>query len=149
MARRPDPERLAVWQSFTEAHARVTTKLARELDDETDLPLTWFEVLGQLIDANGRLRMQELAQRTVMNKSSLTRVVDRLEDEGFVEREACADDGRGQFAVLTREGRAAYRSAQPSHLHAVQREFAQHLTDSDVVALQRVLAKLNGDRQTV
>ena len=147
MARRPDAERLAVWRSFTEAHARVSAKLARELEDETELPLSWYEVLGQLVDAGGRLRMQELAQRTVINKSSLTRLVDRLEDEGYVEREACAADGRGQFAVLTRDGRAAFRAAQPAHLHGVQREFAQHLTDTDVAALQRVLAKLNGDRQ--
>ncbi len=144
MAARPDGERLAVWRAFLEAHATITARLAVELEAERELPLSWYEVLFQLSEAGGKLRMQDLAARVIIHKSSLTRLVDRLQDAGFVDREPCPADGRGQFAVLSREGRDALRRAAPTHLRGVQREFARHLTDSDVVALQRVFAKLPG-----
>jgi DNA-binding MarR family transcriptional regulator len=140
---RPDPERLAVWRSFLEAHASITRTLADELDNERDLPLNWYDVLLTLHEAGGRLRMQELAGRLVVNKSSLTRVIDRMVEAGYVDREACVEDGRGQYAVLTREGRETLRRAAPTHLRGVQQHFAQYLTDSDVVALQRVFSKLS------
>jgi DNA-binding MarR family transcriptional regulator len=133
---------LAVWRSFLEAHATITRTLAEELEGERQLPLAWYDVLVQLSEAGGRLRMQELANRLLVNKSSLTRLIDRLEGAGLVARQPCAEDGRGWYAVLTREGRDALRRAAPTHLRGVQEHFAQFLTDSDVVALQRVFAKL-------
>lgn len=144
MATRPDPERLAVWRSLLEAHATITQRLAAELEAERDLPMSWYEVLLQLNEAGGRLRMQELAARMLVNKSSLTRLVDRLEDAGYVTREPCETDGRGHFAVITRDGRETFRRAAPLHLRGIQREFGRHLTESDVIALQRVFAKLPG-----
>jgi len=141
---RPDAERLAVWRSFLEAHAAITTKLGAELQEQRGLPLGWYEVLLHLQEAGGRLRMQELAGALIVNKSSLTRQVDRLEEEGLVLRERASHDGRGQFAVITSKGREALRRAAPVHLRGIQRHFAAHLTDSDVVALARAFAKLPG-----
>lgn len=131
-----------MWRSLLEAHATITQRLAAELEAERDLPMSWYEVLLQLSEAGGRLRMQELSSRMLVNKSSLTRLVDRLEDAGYVVREPCETDGRGHFAVITREGRETFRRAAPLHLRGIQREFGRHLTESDVIALQRVLAKL-------
>src|SRR5256885_8525867 len=75
---RPDPERLAVWRSFLEAHAAITQTLAAELEAERSLPLGWYDVLLTLHEAGGRLRMHELAGRLLVNKSSLTRLIDRM-----------------------------------------------------------------------
>ena len=141
---RPDAERLAVWRSFLEAHAAITTKLGAELQEQRGLPLGWYEVLLHLQEAGGRLRMQELAGALIVNKSSLTRQVDRLEEEGLVLRERASHDGRGQFAVITSKGREALRRAAPVHLRGIQRHFAAHLTDSDVIALSRAFTKLPG-----
>jgi DNA-binding MarR family transcriptional regulator len=141
---RPDPERLAVWRSFLEAHAAITQTLAAELEAERSLPLGWYDVLLTLHEAGGRLRMHELAGRLLVNKSSLTRLIDRMTEAGYVEREPCLEDGRGQYAVLTREGRDTLRRSAPTHLRGVQEHFAQYLTDSDVVALARVFGKLVG-----
>ena len=141
---RPDPDRLAVWRSFLEAHAAITQTLAAELEAERSLPLGWYDVLLTLHEADGRLRMHERAGRQLVNKSSLTRPIDRMTDAGYVEREPCLEDGRGQYAVLTREGRDTLRRAAPTHLRGVQEHFAQYLTDSDVVALARVFGKLVG-----
>jgi DNA-binding MarR family transcriptional regulator len=143
-ASRPDAERLAVWRGFLEAHATITGLLEHELLEQRDLPLTWYDVLLQLHEAGGRLRMQELADAVLLHKSSVTRLVDRMEAAGLVEREVDADDGRSRHTVLTTEGRQTLRWAAPAHLRGVQRHFAGHLTDTDVVALARVLAKLPG-----
>jgi DNA-binding MarR family transcriptional regulator len=140
--RRPDPDRLAVWRSFLEAHAALTRQLEQELEAERGLPLTWYDVLLHLQEAGGQLRMHDLADRVLLHKSSVTRLVDRMESAGLVERMVADDDGRSRFAMLTSEGRQTLRWAAPVHLRGIQRHFAAHLTDSDVLALARVFAKL-------
>ena len=77
--RQPDADRLAVWRAFLNAHATITQTLERELVADRELPLSWYEVLLNLNEAGGRLRMAELADRLVINKSSLSRLCDRLE----------------------------------------------------------------------
>ncbi|MDQ1426062.1 MAG: hypothetical protein QOD72_3560 [Acidimicrobiaceae bacterium] len=141
---RPEPARLAVWRAFLEAHAAITKMLEAELERERELPLAWYDVLLQLHEADGRLRMSELASRLLTHRSSLTRLIDRMEAAGMVTREGFPSDGRGSMAVLTREGREVMRRAAPVHLRGIQEHFAVYLTDSDVVAMHRALAKLPG-----
>jgi DNA-binding MarR family transcriptional regulator len=135
---------LAVWRAFLEAHAAITKMLEAELEQERELPLAWYDVLLQLHEADGRLRMSELADRLLLHRSSLTRLIDRMETAGLVGREGCPSDGRGSMAVVTREGREVMRRAAPVHLRGIQEHFAGYLTDSDVVAMQRALSKLPG-----
>jgi DNA-binding MarR family transcriptional regulator len=142
--RQPDPERLAVWRAFLSAHATITQSLERELMDERELPLTWYEVLLHLNEAGGRLRMAELSDGLVLNKSSLSRLCDRMVAGGLVRRETAPEDARGVYAVLTKQGREQLRRAAPTHLRGVYEHFASQLTDTDVAALQRVFAKLPG-----
>ena len=118
--------------------------LEHELEVQRGLSLHWYDALLQLHEAGGRLRMQELADRVLLHKSSISRLVDRMETAGLVERVACPSDGRSRYAVITPEGRQVLRRAAPVHLRGIERHFAAHLTDSDVVALSRVLAKLPG-----
>src|SRR5438045_3780930 len=105
---------MAAWRLFLEAHAALVEVLAAELERERGLPLTWYDVLVQLAEApDGRLRMQDLARSVLISKSGLTRLVDRMERAGMVERQPCPSDLRGTFAVLTDAGRAALRGAAP------------------------------------
>jgi DNA-binding MarR family transcriptional regulator len=90
-----------------------------------------------LADAGGRLRMGELAERLLLSRSGLTRLVDRLVKQGFVLRERCADDARGFFAVLTEAGRDKLAGARPAHLAGVREHFLEHLDDTDLAALAR------------
>jgi len=142
--RQPDADRLAVWRAFLNAHATITQTLERELVADRELPLSWYEVLLNLHEAGGRLRMAELADRLVINKSSLSRLCDRLETAGLMQREMVPEDARGVYAVLTRQGREVLRRAAPTHLRGVYDHFASYLTDTDVAALQRIFAKLPG-----
>jgi len=139
---RPDPERLALWWAFDEAHREVMGSVGARLSEECDLSLVSFTVLDRLYEARGRLRLHDLADQAGLPPSTLTRVVDRLVGSGLVERVPAADDGRGALASLTREGRVRYRAAVTVFRRAVHKGFARHLTDTDVVALQRVLVKL-------
>ena len=83
----------------------LVRRLEADLLAEHQLPLASYDVLVQLVEApDRRLRMTELAQRVLISRSGLTRLVDRLEREGLVRREACDDDARGLFAVLTEAG---------------------------------------------
>lgn len=135
-----DARRLAVWREFLRMHAIVAATLSRELEDARGLPLAQYDVLVQLAEApDGRLRMQQLAARVLFSRSGLTRLVDRMADEGLVRRERCADDRRGTFAVLTPAGRRSVRDAAGVHLRGIHEHFARHLTDADVRALQTAL----------
>lgn len=142
MARRPDAARLAVWRAFLETHRAVLTRLEDELQAERGLSLDWYDVLVQLHEAGGARRMQELAGALLIDKSSLSRRIDRMCMAGLVERHASPDDRRGTLAVLTAEGRAALKNAAPVHLRGIHWHFTQHLSDSDVAALRRIFSKV-------
>ena len=99
---------LAAWRGMLRTHRDVVARLDAELEREHGLPLTSYEVLISLADApDGRLRMGELAGALLLSRSGLTRLVDRLERQGMVERERCEDDARGYFAVITAAGHGA------------------------------------------
>ena len=135
-------EQLEAWRLFLEAHASLTRVLERELMDERQLPLTWYDVLVQLEEAGGSLRMHELADRLLLSRSATTRFVERVEKRELIERRACPEDRRGTHVVLTEVGREALRSASPVHLAGVEEHFAGRLSESDTTALTNALKKL-------
>ncbi len=140
------PNELAAWKGFLEAHSTLVARLNEELVREHDLPLTSYEVLMYLVDADAnRLRMGELAERLLLSRSGVTRLVDRLERQGLVEREPCEDDARGYFAVLTAAGRRKVEAARPTHLGGVREHFLGRLDGGDRAALAAVWAKVLGD----
>jgi DNA-binding MarR family transcriptional regulator len=79
--------------------------------------------------------MAELADSTLLSRSGMTRLVDRLEDKGLLERDTCTDDGRGCFAVLTDKGAALLRDARPTHLDGVRERFLAHFSEDELVVL--------------
>jgi DNA-binding MarR family transcriptional regulator len=143
MARRLDAERVAVWQDFSLAGRRVRTDLERSLRVEHGVELALYEVLDLLEVNNGQGRMQEVADALVINRSTFTRLVDRMDSAGLVSRELTPDDGRGILLTLTAKGARMHSRARPAYRRVVQRAFNVHLTDSDLVALQRILGKVN------
>lgn len=141
---RPNDWRVGVWRSFLRAHAGVTAQLEGELA-AAELPLAWYDVLLQLVEApRRRLRMAELADRVLLSRSGLTRLVDRLQAEGYVTREPSPDDARGTYTVLTRAGFDALRAAAPVHLMGVRDHFLRRFTDDELRTLGVLLARLDG-----
>jgi DNA-binding MarR family transcriptional regulator len=136
--------RLATWAAFLRAHARVVRELERELQAEQHMALTDYDVLVQLAAADDRrLRMSDLADRLLLSRSGVTRLVDRLVGEGLVERVSCDTDRRGLWAALTDAGLARLRSAAPTHLRGVSEHFLDLLTPDELASMRGILARLD------
>ncbi len=132
-----------MWRSFLVAYNSVMKQLEAELDQAEGIPLHHYDVLVHLAEAPGRrLRMADLADRVLLSRSGLTRLVDRLEREGLVCREACTSDGRGTYTVLTDAGLERLRGASVAHLDGVRRHFADVLSDSELAALGQIMDRL-------
>src|ERR1035437_9548073 len=128
------------WRSFLIAHARVARRLEADLLARSQLPLAEFDVLMQLSLAEGqRLRMNELADRVVLSRAGIPRLVDRLVADGSVARIKCASDARGAYAVLTDTGRARLDEARPGHFAAVRRHFLGSFAKPELEALADLL----------
>jgi DNA-binding MarR family transcriptional regulator len=135
-----DDPRLRAWVAFLQAHAAVTRRLEAELQAERGLALADYDALVQLaIAPDRRLRMSELADRVVLSRSGVSRLVDRLVAQGLVARRACPTDARGSWAELTPAGLDRLREAAPGHLRSVERHFLSLIDEADREALVRAL----------
>jgi DNA-binding MarR family transcriptional regulator len=123
---------LRAWRGMLRTHAVLTKALDAELDAAHGLPLSSYEVLMHLNDAEDqRMRMSDLADLVILSRSGLTRLVDRLEREGLLERQSCASDARGSFASLTAAGRRKLAAARATHLAGVRAMFLDHFTPEE------------------
>lgn len=143
---RPSDWRVGVWREFLRAHANTMRVLERELLADTGMPLGWYDVLLTLAEApQRRLRMAELADRVLLSRSGLTRLIDRLQAEDLVRREPSPDDARGTFTVLTQQGMARLRGAAPVHLAGIRKHWLAHFSDDDLRRLGLLLGRLVPD----
>jgi DNA-binding MarR family transcriptional regulator len=113
---------------------------------EHGLPVSSYEVLMFLADApERRLRMAEIADRVLLSRSGLTRLVDRLVELGYVTRCAVEGDGRGAFAELTDTGLEKLAAARRTHREGVRRHFLERLNPTDQVVLGDIWTRVLGD----
>jgi DNA-binding MarR family transcriptional regulator len=133
------PAELGAWRGFLRVHSALVKALDAELLAAHGLPLTSYEVLINVQAAPGkRRRMAELADGVLLSRSGMTRLVDRLERDGLLERDRCTDDGRGTFAVLTERGEALLAEARRTHLDGVRERFLQHFAAEELEQLARL-----------
>lgn len=134
---------LAPWKAFLYAHARLTRRLDEELQAAHGLSLAEYDALVQLAAAPGRtLRMSSLADRVLLSRSGITRLVDRLVADGMVERSVCPTDARGAVAGITPAGIDRLRAARSTHLDGVRRYFLGVMTPEDQAAIERALGRV-------
>jgi DNA-binding MarR family transcriptional regulator len=140
--------RVSVWRTFLRTHTETVRRLEHDLQDRADLPLSWYDVLLQLAEApERRLRMAELADRVLLSRSGLTRLVDRLQFDGLVVRVPYPGDARGLWTVLTDAGLERLRAAAPVHLAGVQEYWLSHFTDDELRQLGALLARIEAPEQ--
>jgi DNA-binding MarR family transcriptional regulator len=133
------------WRKFLTAHVILIEQIERDLAQAKLPPLSWYDVLFALSEASDRkLRLHELAQAVLLSRSNLTRLVDRLEGAGLIEREACEIDRRGAFAAIADEGIAMLDRMWSVYSRGIERYFACHLDPTEVKLLVKIL-----DRMTV
>ena len=138
-----DEPGIGAWRSFLHAHARITRRLDEELQAAHGLSLAEYDALLQIAHAPGRrVRMNVLAERVILSRSGITRLVDRLEAAGSVERAACTTDARGQEAVLTPLGLERLRAAATTHVDGVRRYFLARLDEAELAGLEASLSRV-------
>lgn len=134
----PQDPRIEPWRTFLQAHARVTRRLDEELRAEHDLSLAEYDALLSIAEApDRRIRMRQLADRVILSKSGVTRLIDRLVLDGLVQRDACLSDARGAEAVLTTAGLDRLRRASRTHLRGIDEHFIAVVDDADLTVIQR------------
>ena len=127
------------WRAFLTAVHLLIDELDHDLQRDAGMPHTYYEILVALSEAPCRtLRMSQLADRCQSSRSRLSHAVSRLEEAGWVRREACPTDKRGALAVLTDTGFAVLAAAAPGHVEAVRRSLFDVLTPEQVEQLEEI-----------
>src|SRR5213592_2442160 len=138
----PGRRGLEAWASFLRAHATLMRRLDTDLEGETGLALADFDVLAQLAEAHGELRMTELADRALISRSGMSRRVARLADQGLVRRDKAGTDGRRVVVALTEAGMARLAETAPVHVRGISKLFVTQLDDQELAILERALNKV-------
>jgi DNA-binding MarR family transcriptional regulator len=141
----PDRRGERAWHALLQAHATLMRQLDTCLREDTGLSLADFDVLAQLAETDGQLRMMELAARTLLSRSGLTRRVARLVDKGLVCRSSASEDGRGVVVTLTDAGIARVTETVPIHLRGVSKLFVERLDDQELAVLETALRNVTVD----
>ena len=137
------PAEQRAWRAYIESTKVLFDALDRQLQRDADMPHAYYEILVRLSEADDRsLRMSELADRTLSSRSRLSHAVARLEERGWVVREECPTDRRGQLARLTDEGFATLAAAAPGHVNAVRANLIDVLTAEQLEQLSAIGAAI-------
>jgi DNA-binding MarR family transcriptional regulator len=134
-----DAEEQKAWRAWLYSSLLLQDRLDRELQHTAGISHAYYEILVQLSETPGRmLRMSELADRCLSSRSRLSHAVSRLEERGWVRRQVCEEDARGQLAVLTDDGFAALEAAAPLHVESVRQHLFDQLSAQQVAALRDI-----------
>ena len=139
------PTEMAAWRRYIVASRRLIEALDTDLDRH-DLSMADYEILAQLSDApDRRMRMAELAEIAMLSRSRLSHRMKVMEEAGWVRREACPDDKRGFFAVMTAKGWKAIVAAAPDHVASVRSRFVDKLSKADQIVLAEIFERVGND----
>ena len=143
MTRNPSDSVVTAWARLIRAREALLAAVERDLKAAGVAPLAWYDVLLELSRAaDGRLRPFEIEKETLLAQYNLSRLLDRLEKEGLIRREPCADDARGQWVVITDKGRAAQARTWKVYARAIQSHVGEKLDDKSAAALAGLLGRL-------
>ena len=133
----------AVWRTFLRASALLRDALGRDVEAQTGLSLSEYEVLERLAEApGGAVRRAALAEDLVHSRSRLTHAVHRMEARGLVERRACEADGRGVYCAVTRLGAETFAATEPRYQAAVRSYVLDRLSEDELAVLGRVMDRI-------
>jgi DNA-binding MarR family transcriptional regulator len=142
----PSRERLLPWMNFLRGHALIMRELSADLLHHHGLSINDYEVLLYLSNAPDRMmRRVDLASSVLVTASGITRILQSLEREGYVESRTCPNDGRVSYACRTDRGYEAFRAARATHLDGVGRLFLDRFSDDELAALGELLVRLPGN----
>ena len=133
----------SAWRAWIATSLLLPDRLSRDLQQASGISLADYEILVYLSESpERRLRMSELAERTLSSRSRLSHQVDRLSAAGLVDRQPCSEDRRGYFAVLTEPGWDFLVATAPVHVASVREHLVDVLTPEEFADLGRLCAKI-------
>src|SRR4051812_30183828 len=148
MARNPSEPVVDAWIALIRAEQTALLKIERAFRNAMLPPHAWYDVLWELDRADGgALRPFEIEQRILIAQSNISRLIDRLEDKGYVERRPCAQDGRGQDIAITPSGREMRRRMWPVYAKAINDAVGQRVSEREAASLAALLRKLIDEKE--
>ena len=142
-----DSRWLGAWMLLVRTHTRFWDVVEQQMRRDHGLTVARYDVLAQLDMAGGRLGLGELASAIALSPSGLSKLLDRMDASGLIQREPDPDDQRAAFATITPQGRELVRSARRGHHALLRRTFANALNDRDLADLSRIMRKLDAATQ--
>jgi DNA-binding MarR family transcriptional regulator len=134
---------LEAWVAFLRAHASLTRQLSGRLETAHGLTLNDYDVLVQLACAPDRqLRRVDLSRSVLLSPSGITRLLDGLEREGWVEKGQCPSDARVTYAVLTDSGLAKFKAVRKTHLVDIEAVFGSRFSPEELATVSSLLGRL-------
>ena len=145
MAENADRAGLRAWVRLVRAQQAALGGVEAALKQAGFPPLVWYDVLLELERApGGSLRHKDIERKMLLQRYSVTRIVERMEQERLVERRPCPDDARGAMAAITEKGRTLRRKMWPVYREAVHRNFTHHFAAGELSTLETLLGRLSG-----
>ena len=139
-------ERVTLFALLLDTNARLTRSFGEVLETSCALPVAWFDVLFQLRRApEGRLKMSQIADAIVHSTGGTTRLIDRLEEAGFVERHLCPEDRRAVHVAITEAGNTKLDEALAVHLDYLEGHLSNRLSCDERALLATLLEKINAN----
>lgn len=136
---------LGAWRSYLQSHAGIVRELDADLIVQHAITVRDYEVLLYLAQSEDRrLPMSALSERTMLTRSGITRLIDGLVGQGWIERVSCESDARVSYARLTDDGYAKLRAAGCTHVKGIERLFLAHFTPGELEQLASLLSRLPG-----
>jgi DNA-binding MarR family transcriptional regulator len=133
---------VTAWVRLVRASRHALGAIEADLKAAGLPPLGWYDVLLELRRATAPLRPLEIEGRLLIAQHNVSRLIDRLEAAGYVERRPCEEDGRGQVVVLTSAGRGMLKQMWPVYRTAIQRHVGAKLSKSQAATLGQLLGLL-------
>lgn len=138
-----DSAQKSLWKLFLTVHTRLVERVEQDFRQAGLPPFEWYDVLIALKQApDQKLRLSELADALLVNRTSVTRLVDRIEEAGLIQREVCKSDRRGAFAVLTKAGLKKQQEMWTVYARSIEKYFGRHLTEKDMKVLTKALSTM-------
>jgi DNA-binding MarR family transcriptional regulator len=143
MSRKPSEAAVTAWARLLRAQQVLLERVEADLKAAGLPPLGWYDVLLELNRVSeGRLRQFELCEKVLLSKYNLSRLLDRLEQEGLVKRQPCKEDGRGAVVTITAAGKALQKKMWPVYEQSIERHFARHLSAPEAQQLAELMRRV-------
>ena len=143
MAERSSQDATAAWARLVQVQSRVLDAVEQDLKKAGFPPLVWYDVLLELARADsGGLRPVELERHLLIPQYAMSRLIDRLVEEGLAERRECENDRRGQFVEITSGGRELQKRMWRAYESAIDEHVGSKLSDTEVLELCALLDRL-------